>query len=65
MCVPWVRAILNGFLSIFSPSVTIFKVIDFAFGHERKPGLLLPLLSKSVGLICGVDDESAVGNVLQ
>jgi len=43
--VPWVRAILDSFLSIFSPSVSIFKVINLTLGHEGKPWLLLLLLS--------------------
>jgi len=43
--IPWVRAILDSFLSIFSPSVSIFKVINLTLGHEGKPRLLLLLLS--------------------
>ncbi|MFS7969837.1 hypothetical protein Hanom_Chr09g00813841 [Helianthus anomalus] len=31
------RAIFNGFLSVFSPSVTVFKMINFTLGNECKP----------------------------
>ncbi|MFS7979600.1 hypothetical protein Hanom_Chr10g00929601 [Helianthus anomalus] len=34
---PMKRAIFNGFMSVFSPSVTVFKMINFTLGNECKP----------------------------
>lgn len=39
---PWIRAILDSLLSILSPSVSIFKMINLTLCQEGKPRL--PLL---------------------
>lgn len=44
---PWKWAIFYCFLTIFSPSITIFKMIYFTFSNKSKtwlPNSLLPLL---------------------
>ena len=41
---PWIRAILDSLLSILSPSVAIFKVIDLTLSQKGKTWLPLPLL---------------------
>lgn len=42
---PWIRAILDSLLSIFSPSISIFQMINLTLGHKGKPWLSLLFLS--------------------
>ena len=41
---PWVRAIFDGLLAVFSPSITIFEMINFTFSHKRDSWLSFFLL---------------------
>lgn len=42
---PRIWAVFHSLLSVFSPAVPIFKMINFTLSHERKSRLLYSLLS--------------------
>ena len=39
-----IRAVFNGFLTVFPPSIAVVEMIHFAFSHERKSRLSYPFL---------------------
>lgn len=48
---PWIRTVLDCFLTIFSPSVSVFKIINIALRQECKSRLLWPFLFLLVCLL--------------
>jgi hypothetical protein len=44
MYIPWKGAVLHSFLTVLSPPVAIFQMINLALCHERESWLSLSLL---------------------
>lgn len=62
--IPWIRAILDRLLAVFSPSISIFKMIDFAFRHESEAWFSLSFLPFLPWLVPGQELQQSNFRVL-